>query len=314
MTLAITTLTPRGIILSADGRQTYRNLAGMVRIGSDNVRKIFKLSDRVGVAVAGRAFIADAGGNPKNVGYFIEEFKNQDIAPALPVREIAERLNGYLAGLFVAKELDILKAQITDSVARQAGTELEFEPSVGNTQPFSFRDKIGQNKKDQWFFETVELTVAGIDQDGVGRAYNVFVPTGITVEADMLKCGALWIGQGDVVARIMKGYDPVGGSNLPFVKEALNRDPVQVQTELAKLEYIVNWGTMTLQDAVDFNILITRTTESIQRFSDGTILNPGGITGVGGAISVAAILPGRGFTWIKKKQLSAEGSEIDVDW
>jgi hypothetical protein len=258
-------------------------------------------------------FIADAGGNPKNVGYFIEEFKNQEIDPTLSVKEIAQRVNGYLAGLFVAKELDILKARITDSVAQQGGTQLEFKPSVGNIQPFSFRDQTGQTKEEQWFFETVELTVAGIDQDKVGRAYNVFVPTGITCETDTLKCGALWIGQGDVVARIMKGYDPIGGGNLSFVKEALSRDPVQVQAELAKLEYIVNWGTMTLQDAVDFNILITRTTESIQRFSDGTILNPGGITGVGGGISVAAILPEAGFTWIKKRQLSAEGSEIDID-
>jgi hypothetical protein len=35
-----------------------------------------------------------------------------------------------------------------------------------------------------------------------------------------------------------------------------------------------------LQDAIDFNILITRATESIQRFSDGTVFAPGGITGL----------------------------------
>jgi hypothetical protein len=119
-------------------------------------------------------------------------------------------------------------------------------------------------------------------------------------------------GKALLVSRIMKGYDPAGG-NLPFVKDAFARDPVQTAADLAKLEYIVNWSTMTLQDAIDFNVLITRTTESIQRFSDGTVLNPGGITGVGGDINVAALLPDGGFTWIRKKQLDVEGSAMSKE-
>ena len=313
MTLAMTTLTSRGIVISADSRQTYRNLAGMVRVGSDSVRKIFTLTDMVGVATAGRAFLPDSSGDFKDIGHFIESFKGTLVDPAWSVREIAESLNGYLAGLFVTKELESLKAQIRDLVAKQGGTDLQFQSPVGNAQPFHFKDQTGQGRDDRWFFETVELTVAGIDRDMVGRAYNVVVPTGITVEMDTQKCGAIWIGQGDVVARIIKGYDPVAVGNVPFVKEALVREPAKVQAELATLEYIVNWGVLTLQDAVDFNILITRTTESIQRFSDGTVLNPGGIPGVGGDINVAAILPERGFIWIQKRRLSAEEGGIEMD-
>ena len=100
---------------------------------------------------------------------------------------------------------------------------------------------------------------------------------------------------------------------MSFVKAAFGSDPVQTAAELAKLEYIINFGAMSLQDAIDFNILITRTTESIQRFSDGTVFSPGGITGVGGAVAVAAILPDRGFMWVTKKQLRAEEAEIDID-
>jgi hypothetical protein len=63
---------------------------------------------------------------------------------------------------------------------------------------------------------------------------------------------------------------------------------------------------MTLQDAVDFNVLMTKITESIQRFSDGTVMNPGGITGVGGYINVALITPNEGFRWINKKEVVVE--------
>lgn len=49
MTIAIGTLTSGGIVLSADSRQTYRNNAGIMRVGSDTVMKLFKLTDRIGV-------------------------------------------------------------------------------------------------------------------------------------------------------------------------------------------------------------------------------------------------------------------------
>jgi hypothetical protein len=315
MTLAITTLTPSGIILTADSRQTYRNNVGMVRIGSDNVIKLFKLSDAVGVSIAGRAFIPDANGTPKNVGYFIEQFEKEPRNPTLTeltTKEIAQRLNDYLAGLFVDRERESLKARIATAVTDQGGTDLVFNAPVGNLQPFSFKDRTAQTKQETWYFETTELTVAGFDQDGIGRAYNVFVPSGITVEGNTQNCGALWIGQSDVISRILKGYEPAG-TNLSFIKDAVNRDPVSTNEELAKLHYIINWASMTLQDAIDFNVLITRTTESIQRFSDGTLLAPGGVTGVGGDISVAAILPDRGFIWIKKRRLNAEGAVLNMD-
>ena len=70
---------------------------------------------------------------------------------------------------------------------------------------------------------------------------------------------------------------------------------------------------MTLQDAIDFCALVTKTTESIQRFSDGTFLNPGGITGVGGEVDIALITPEKGFVWIKKKNLHCEDVVLDIE-
>ena len=75
MTLVISTLTSSGIVLSADSRQTYRNIAGVIRIGSDSATKVFKLTDRCGVAISGRAFLIDGDQQQKDVGYFITQFK-----------------------------------------------------------------------------------------------------------------------------------------------------------------------------------------------------------------------------------------------
>ena len=122
----------------------------------------------------------------------------------------------------------------------------------------------------------------------------------------------MWIGQTDVLVRIIKGFAPEIGA-LDFVKEATTKDKPVIEKQLNQLEYLINWGTMTLQDAIDFGILITRTTESIQRFSDGTFLSPGGITGVGGDIDIAVITPEKGFVWLNKKQLTAEDRKIDLD-
>jgi len=58
---------------------------------------------------------------------------------------------------------------------------------------------------------------------------------------------------------------------------------------------------------------MTRTTENIQRFSDGTVLSPSGITGVGGEIDIAVITPEKGFVWLKQKKLKSEGAELSLE-
>lgn len=90
MTLVISTITSSGIVLTADSRQTYRNNAGAIRIGSDSVMKLFKLADFSGVAISGKAFLNEENQPVKNVGYFINKFKKVgseiDIAIITPER------------------------------------------------------------------------------------------------------------------------------------------------------------------------------------------------------------------------------------
>ena len=312
MTLVVSTITSSGIVLTADSRQTYRNNAGAIRIGSDSVMKLFKLTDFSGVAIAGKAFLNEENQPIKDVGYFINKFKKSEDVKNLSVKEIAVKLNKYLGDLFVNKEKENLKKLIDTEVEKQGGTNLKFLISDDHLVPYSYTDKDSKAVSKTGWIETINMIVVGTDKDKVGRAYSISVPKGITIERDTKQCGALWVGQTDVLARIVKGYAPEIES-LNFVKEALTKNNAATTDQLNKMEYIINWGTITLQDAIDFCVLMTRTTESIQRFSDGTMLAPGGIAGVGGEIDIAVVTPEKGFAWLKKKKLRAEEAELALE-
>lgn len=312
MTLVISTITSSGIVLTADSRQTYRNQAGAIRIGSDSAMKLFKLTNSCGVAISGRAFLNEKDQPAKDVGFFINKFAEAEKLDGLKIKEIAEKLNKNLGDIFVTKEMDSLKKQIEEEIKKLGGTELNFSANDGHLLPYSYKDKDGKTISNTGGIETINMIVAGVDDDKIGRTYSVLVPKGITLERDTQQCGAMWVGQTDVLARIVKGYAPEIG-NINFVKDALSKDKDGISGQLNKLEYVINWATITIQDAIDFCVLMTRTTENIQRFSDGTILAPGGITGVGGEIDIAVITPENGFAWLKKKKLKSEGAELSLD-
>lgn len=311
MTLAISTITSSGIVLTADSRQTYKNQAGAIRIGSDSATKLFKLNDKCGVAISGRAFLKD-GSSTKDAGFFVKEFADTGNIDGKNIKEVAQSLSEYLGSIFVVTELGALKSQIEERVEQIGGTQLTFLAPKGINLPYSYQDKGGKTVSDYGWIETINMIVAGIDDDKVGRAYTVCVPDGPINEKDTKQCGALWVGQTDVILRIIKGYAPEI-ENLDIVKEGLMRNQAVVQAQFERLEYIINWGTITLQDAVDFCILMTRTTESVQRFSDGTSLAPGGIPGVGGEIDIAVITAKDGFRWLKQKVVKTEGYEINLN-
>lgn len=311
MTLAIATITSSGIVLSADSRQTYKNQAGAIRIGSDSAAKLFKLNDKCGAAISGRAFLND-GSTKKDVGFFLEKFADAGNANQKNVKEVAKSLSAYLATIFVATELGALKSQIENRVEQVGGTQLTFLAPNGINLPYSYQDKDGNAVSDCGWIETINLIVAGIDDDKIGRAFTVNVPDEPINERDTQQCGALWVGQTDVMTRIIKGYAPEI-ENLNIVKQALTHNRVEVEAELRQLEYTINWGTITLQDAVDFCVLMTRTTESVQRFSDGTAVTPGGIPGVGGEIDLAVITLKDGFRWLRQKTLKTGGSEVNLN-
>jgi len=316
MSLAINTTTPEGIVLTADSRQSYRNRKGMARIGSDNASKLFQLNKRVGVAVTGLAFLPEDGA-PKNISKFIEEFKREIEIEKLNVKDIAEKLQDLFNNKYQWQEqLDRLPEKIQIDLKRQGCEVLEIKKEQYAVK-FRFRDPQGNEKDGIGGVDKMNLLVGGYNKDGSYEVYICYIPGEVQKKRDSREkgkeYGASWIGQSDVVSRIVLGFDG-RISNLKFINEVerkIGQD--QINKQLRNLQYVIQWGTMTLQDAIDFCTLMIQTTSAIQRFSDGIAADPGDMPGVGGSVDVAIITPDKGFVWVSKKKLKVGQNEIDID-
>ena len=305
MSLAINTTTPEGIVLAADSRQSYRNQKGVSRVGSDSASKLFLINNRIGVAVTGLAFLQE-NGIPKNISKFIEQFKREIDVENLSVKEVADKLH-YLfeKKLNWQEQLEKLPNQIKENLTRQGFENIEITKEQHSIK-FKMKDKAGNAKNGVAGVEGLVLFVAGYNKDGLHEVYNVGIPGEVAKRRDSnqkgLEYGANWIGQTDVVTRIIKGWDP-RIFNIGFIGEAVRqKGQPEVEKQLNSLEYAINWGAMPMQDAVDFSVLVIQTTSAIQRFSDGVQGDPGDVPGVGGPIDILVITPD-GAKWIQKKEL-----------
>ncbi|MFA4880573.1 MAG: hypothetical protein WC650_03025 [Candidatus Doudnabacteria bacterium] len=316
MSLAINTTTPEGIVLAADSRQSFRNMKGMARIGSDNASKLFQLNSRVGVAITGIAFLPEDG-VPKNVSKFIEQFKRETDLENIDVKEMAEKLHYLFNKKYKwREEFEKLPEKIKNDL-KQQGCEIIEIKQEQHLVKFKFRDPQGNLKDGIGGIDAINLLIAGYNKDGSHEVYACYIPGEIQKKRDSLEkgkeYGASWIGQIDVVTRIVLGFDGRIG-NLKFVSEASERiGKEELTKQLRSLEYVIQWGTMTLQDAIDFCVLMIQTTSAIQRFSDGVAFDPGDMPGVGGPVDVAVITPDKGFVWVQRKKLKVGDSEIDLD-
>lgn len=316
MSLGINTTTPEGIVLAADSRQSYRNQKGMGRIGSDSASKVFKIGDKMGVIVAGLAFLPE-NGVLKNISRFIEEFKKSVEGEKNTVLQTAQKLKEFFEEKYQYKnQLKTLPAQIKADLERQGCKIIEIKVEKDHVK-FKFTDPQGLQKEGVAGVEQLQFIVAGYNEDGSHQVSMVYVPGNIESKRDSTKkgqeYGASWIGQIDVVSRIVLGFDGRIG-NLPVLQKASSEIGAQeVQKQLRSLEYVIQWGTMTLQDGIDFSTLAIGTTTAIQRFSDGIAGDPGDIPGVGGPVDVAVITPEKGFVWIAKKNLRVGEKEVDLE-
>ncbi len=316
MSLGINTTTPEGIVLAADSRQSYRNSKGMSRIGSDSASKVFKLGDRCGLIVAGLAFLPENGVR-KNISRFIEEFRQLSNINDLTVEQVAGELKSFFEVKYSYKDqLKALPGQIEADLKRQ-GCKILSVQEEGNHIVFVFNDKDGVRKTGFAGVDQLQFILAGYDKAGNHQVCMIYVPGEVDIKRDGLKkgkeYGASWIGQTDVVGRIVLGFD-VRMSNLPIIQKAIeDTSSSEVQGQLQALEYVIQWGTMTLQDGIDFSTLAIETTTAIQRFSDGIKADPGDMPGVGGPVDIAVITPQKGFVWISKKNLKYGDQEVSLE-
>jgi len=316
MSLVINTTTPEGIVLAADSRQSFRNRKGMARIGSDNASKLFQLNKRVGVAITGLAFLSE-NGELKSINKFIEQFKRETDLDKLDVKEIAEKLHYLFNKKYNWQEqLDVLQKKIKNDLQQQGCEIIEIKKEQYLVK-FRFKDAQGVINDGFGSIDSINFLVAGYNKDSSYEVYVSYVPGKIDKKRDSKEknkeYGASWVGQADVVSRIVLGWDGRIG-NIKFVNEAIQKyGQEEINNQLRNLEYVIQWGTMSLQDAIDFCVLMIQTTSAIQRFSDGIAADPGDMPGVGGAVDVAVITPDKGFVWINKKKLKAGDNEVDLD-
>jgi len=263
MTLAIGLVNPEGIVMAADSRQSYRHEA--VRIGSDSAIKVFELTNLVVAATSGYAFLRPQNAaSVQNISTLVEDFK-ATLAPNSTVHQVATALHGHFSTIYAQHIVHVPGEAV-------AGGSTAIKFVVAGYDPAS---RVG---------ELFECNVPGPAPAAASRTSN--------------NAGPWWIGQNDVAARVYNGFDP-RIVNLPFVQGQAGPAAQQLQ----QLMYVVNFNTMTLQDAIDFVTAMIQITITIQRFADGIRMQPGGVPGVGGPIDVAVVQPGGPVRWIARKVL-----------
>ncbi len=289
----------------------------MARVGSDTASKLFQLNKRIGCTIAGIAFLPAEGGI-KNISAFIDEFKRVHEVELMDVEEMSQKLYNFFNTKYdwktAVQDLKMLiKKDLENNHLQIVGDFLEENGIL----KFTFKDRAGKEEVGGAGVDRIDIMVGGFNHDGSHQSFICNIPGQVGKKRDSKEkgreYGAAWIGQTDVTSRIVLGWD-VRMFALPFVQDMIkNLGEDKIGQQLRGLEYQISWGTMTLQDAVDFCTLAIKTTEAIQRFSDGIRIDPGDIPGVGGSIDVAVITRDKGFVWIKKKNIVLEGKEVDLD-
>lgn len=311
MSLVINTTTPEGIVIAADSRQSYRNRKGISRIGSDSAKKLFRINNRVGVAITGLAFI-EINGILKNVSSVIDEFIESNDVENMSVENVVNNLyQSFSESYNIEQQFQRIERKVQQDLQKQGCSDIKFTRNK-NVLQFSFKDPNGNVKNANANIEQINFLVAGFNEDKSHEVYTCYLPGDIQKKRNSKEkgreYGASWLGQTDLVSRIILGFDPRIG-NLPSIKK-LGKNIVN---ELRNLEYSIQWGTMTLQDGVDFSDLMIKTTTALQRFSDGIAAEPGDMPGVGGDIDIAVITKNGGFVWVNKKSIIYNDKRIDID-
>jgi 20S proteasome alpha/beta subunit len=308
MSLAIVTTTTEGIVIAADSRQSYRSQRGMTRIGSDSAQKVFQLNDQLGFAITGLAFLPE-NEVQKSISKFVDEFKSMHDLSKASVSQTAEDFHKFLDSKYNYREqLKKIPDQIRADLSRKGFQVIEIVEQSDRIV-FKFKDQSGKEQQGTAEVDPINFLMAGYNPDKSYEVYSAMIPGKNEEKRSSakkgLEYGADWIGQIDVLSRIILGFDQ-RIINIPIIQQLMQKNGnTNALAQLRGLEYVIQWGTMTLKDAVDFCMLAINTTAAIQRFSDGIAAAPGDVPGVGGPIDVAIITPEKGFQWVARKQITA---------
>ena len=310
MSLAIVTTTNEGHILAADSMETYKNAIGDVREGSQSRLKVYELNKMVGAAFCGLSFLEN-----HNIEQHLNNYLRENSLEGLTVQVIAEKIYD----LFIEKYNNYIKdfADKKEQELRDDGFSNVESSCELECVTVKYKDLSGKPATAQFYQPLLELLIAGYNPEGQSSVYKITIPdaktfNGISMKLDNGQCGATWIGQTDVLVRVIRGWSPEI-KKIKTVGELSELKRNEFISALDDQEYIINWATMTLQDAIDFSNMGIKITENIQRITDGTWQFPGSSPGVGGPVDIAVITPEKGFVWIQKKMLKIGKSTINFD-
>lgn len=200
----------------------------------------------------------------------------------------------------IAGIMDQFAAQVGDDDGRNVH---DFAIALGEffserlKLQYEREDRDWETNRDDW---PLGFLVAGYDDSGIGHIKGVMIPGGEIddeLSADTTRGGTMWRGQTDVIGRLIKGVDLVRLSQLDV---SLNEEELK---EMKRLEY-QPMLPITIQDGIDYVAFLVRTTIDMQRFSDGTDLDPRSIPSCGGQLQMLAIERG-GPKWVSRLTLNA---------
>jgi len=310
MSLAIIVTTNEGNVLAADSMETYRNAIGDVRMGSETRMKLFQLNKHVGAMACGISFLEN-----KNIQQHIQQFKCEYDLESMEIADIVDKLYDYFSHIyskFLSNYAEGQKKRLEEKKYKNVEYRFELECVI-----FNYVDDKGHKQEQKFYQSILEFLVTGHDENKNNMVYKITLPdpkdkNGVVLKLSKEQSGATWIGQTDVLIRIIRGWSPEI-KRLKIINDLSPPQKAELLRQIDDQEYVINWGTMTLQDAVEFCELAMKITESIQKITDGTWSLPGSSPGVGGAVDIAVVTAEKGFRWIQKKKIRINDNEIDLD-
>lgn len=303
MTLIISITTPNGIIMASDSRQTLKNPKQMTRISTNYANKLFAVNERIIVGTAGMAFFADETGVQRSVSTYVNDFCNTKYLNNMSVKDVATELHSYINRKYPWEQQLEASAQQFKLDAQSKGLNILSLEIKDNVVEFKVKHPNGMIETGNISVEPINLLISGFNTDGSFETYESISPGNIQVKRETDNYGCTWIGQGDVVSRMILGYDAKIFNTSLFQGISSTTSQQDIIKQLQGLEYNIPWPLLTLQDAVDLAVFLIKSTSIIQRYADGITMDGGDIQGVGGPIDVAIITRKDGIKWIKQKQV-----------
>jgi 20S proteasome alpha/beta subunit len=209
----------------------------------------------------------------------------------------------FIAGNTIAGLMDQCLAQLDDTESMTVG---DFADALGLFFDMRFRSWADDEAVD-WVTDSagfpLSFLVAGYDAEGIGHIHEVKIPGPVRGDysPNTTITGTMWRGQTDVITRMLKGIDR-SEFRLP-VEDLSDEAASKLIAGFDALEYR-HLFPVTAQDAIDYSSFLIRTTIDMQRFSDGTLANPGLIPGCGGPLQILVVERNRTH-WASKPPLGA---------